>query len=491
MAPEQVAGDPNIDHRADLYALGCMAYELLAGAAAVRRPDAAPRVLAAHLGQAPPPITDRRQDTPDSLGRIVMRCLAKDPSERPAGADDLLRELEAVATPGAGRIGAMPVPRQGLSMRRIAIAVGVVALLAVATVALRYRGARAAATGTERDRSIAVLPLANLGGDASDNSFGIGLAEEMTRALAKAGVRVIGRSSAGALKARGLEDRAIASELGVGSLLTGSVQRAGDQVRISVELAAADGTVRWSKAYDRPITNVFAVQDEIAREVARELLGTLDLAAGSLVHDETADPEAHALLLQGISLWNRRSGGAIRQAITLIERAVARDPKYARAWAWLGMVNNTLPFYDDAPPLPYLTRALAVDDSALALDSTVTEAAASAGSALMTLGRGREASERLERAIVLDSTFATNWGWSGILAVRRGAFDEALRRTRRAVELEPASLISRMQVGQVLNIARRFREADSVSLERAGAGLVVRHRVGAARRGACGDGATR
>jgi Tfp pilus assembly protein PilF len=170
------------------------------------------------------------------------------------------------------------------------------------------------------------------------------------------------------------------------------------------------------------------------------------------------------LLLQGISLWNRRSGVAIRQAIALFERAIARDAKYARAHAWLGMANNTLPFYDDTPPEPYLYRALAADDRALALDSTVTEAWASSGSALMTLGRNREAHERLQRALAMDSTFATNWGWSGINAVRRGDFEEALRRTRRAAALEPASLISRMQVGQVLNIARRYREADSVSL---------------------------
>ena len=127
--------------------------------------------------------------------------------------------------------------------------------------------------------------------------------KKMTRALAKAGVRVIGRTSAGALQARGLDDRAIADQLGVGSLLSGSVQRAGDQLRISVTLSAADGAVRWSNAYDRPITNIFAIQDEIAREVSRELLGTLNVAAaGSLVRNETADPEAHALLLQGIAL---------------------------------------------------------------------------------------------------------------------------------------------------------------------------------------------
>ena len=464
MSPEQIAGDPGVDHRADLYAWGCMAYEMLAGEPPFSGPSPQ-RVLAAHLSETPRPIDARRPDTPPALARLVMRCLAKDPSERPASADEVLRELDAVLTPTGGSSGSRTSRARGAApWRRMATGTGIVVLLAVALIAVvKRRGSDGAGAVTPADKSIAVLPLANLSGDQADNYFGIGLAEEMTRALAKAGVRVIGRSSAGALQARGLDDRAIARELGVGSLLTGSVQRSGEQVRISVELSAADGTVRWTQAYDRPITNVFAVQDEIARTVARELLGTLDAAAGSLVHAETADPQAHSLLLQGISLWNRRSGTAIRQAIALIDSAVARDPRYARARAWLGMANNTLVFYDDDTTDIYLTRALAADDSALALDSTVTEAWASAGSALMTLGRGAEAARRLDRALALDSTFATNWGWSGILYVRRGEFDDAVRRTRHAVELEPASLISRMQVAQVLNIARRFPAADSAA----------------------------
>jgi serine/threonine-protein kinase len=230
-----------------------------------------------------------------------------------------------------------------------------------------------------------------------------------------------------------------------------------------VTLSAADGTVRWSQSYDRPITNVFAVQDEIAREVARELLGTLDVTpAGSLVRDETADPVAHSLLLQGIVLWNRRSEQFLRQAVGLFEQAVARDPAYARAEAWLALGNNTLAWYTDDETDPYLTRALDAADRALKMDSTLAEAHASAGAALWTMGRDRESADRFRRAIALDSTLAMSWGWSGMLSGRRD-LAEALRRTRRAVDAEPASLISRTQVSQVLNVARRFPEADSVA----------------------------
>ena len=152
-----------------------------------------------------------------------------------------------------------------------------------------------------------MLPLANLSGDKADDYFGIGLAEEITRAVSKNGVRVIGRVSAGALQAKGLDERAIAKELGVSSLLTGTVQRAGGQVRITVTLlSASDGAVRWTEKYDRPLANVFAVQDEIARTVAATLLGTLGRSPAKTERAETTDPEAHALFLQGLVLFNRR-----------------------------------------------------------------------------------------------------------------------------------------------------------------------------------------
>jgi serine/threonine-protein kinase len=465
MAPEQVAGDPAVDHRADLYAWGCLAYELLAGEPPFVR-DTPQRLLAAHLSDAPRPIGARRADVPAALARLVMRCLEKDPSSRPADADELLRELEAVPTPGGSAGAGSVAAAVRLTRTRRGLAAGGVALLLLAAalyLIARGRGPAPGAGGPPADRSIAVLPLANLSGDSADDYFGIGLSEEITRALAKAGVRVIGRVSAGALLARGLDERAIARELGVGSLLTGSVQRAAGQLRISVALSAADGAVRWTQAYDRPISNVFAVQDEIAREVARELLGSLGAAPGTLVRTETVDPEAHSLLLQGIVLWNRRTGPALRQAIGLLERAVARDPRYARAYAWLGVANATLPFYAQVETDPVLNRALAAVDKALALDSTVAEAHAAAGMALMTLGRNREADVRFRQALALDSTLAPNWGWSGILEVRRGDFADARRRIGRAIELEPASLISRVQIAQAMIIGRNYAAADSAA----------------------------
>jgi len=461
MAPEQVAGERDVDHRADIYAWGCLAYELLAGEPPFVR-DSTQRLLAAHLSETPAALSNRRADTPQSLARLVTRCLAKDPALRPANADEILRELDTVFTPSStphlppttGTARAV-----GTSQRWWIAAAAALVLAATAFAVVRGR-ASSASSAAALDHSIAVLSLVNLGGDKADDYFGIGMAEEMTRALAKAGVRVIGRASAGALQAKGLDERAIAKELGVGSLLTGSVQRADGKIRISVTLSAADGAVRWTQAYNRPIANIFDVQDEIARE----LLGSLGVrAAGTLLRTETADAEAHANLLQGIVLWNRRTAPTVRQSITLFEQAAARDPKYARAQAWIALGYAALIFYADDETDVLLDRATAAADRAIAMDSTIGEAYTASAMALAVRWQNREADARFRQALSRDSTLATSWFWYGLLAKHQGKFAEAQRRMFRARELEPASLVIRSGIIQNMLAHSQFSVADTAA----------------------------
>jgi TolB-like protein len=318
------------------------------------------------------------------------------------------------------------------------------------------------ASDAARDRSIAVLPLANLSGDKSDDYFGIGLAEEMTRALSKTGVRVIGRVSAGALQAKGLDERAIAKELGVGSLLTGSVQRAAGQLRINVSLiAAADGAVRWTEKYDRPIANVCAMQDEIATAVARKLLRSFGGGAARATKVETADPEAYALFLQAQALFGRRNFSTLRQAIALYGKAVARDPAYARAQASLAVALSILPSYAQVETDSIVALARAAALKAIAIDSTIPEAYTGLAVVSQTLYANRAADQYYRRSLALDSTLSTTWGWYGLLANRFGNSAEAHQRIARARELEPASLIARIWDAQVDSIARVVLERDS------------------------------
>ncbi|MDZ4862504.1 MAG: protein kinase [Gemmatimonadota bacterium] len=464
MAPEQAAGD-TVDHRADLYAWGVMAYELLSGVHPFAGKSSAQQLIAAHLAETPVALGARSPAVSPALSQLVMRCLAKAPADRPSSAAELLRDLDGAFTPdGLRSTGTHPAAAHS-KLRRTVIAAAVLAVLAIVVVLATWgRAGSWSTSGAAADRSVAVLPLANLSGDKADDYFGIGLAEELTRALSKTGVRVIGRVSAGALQARGLDERAIAKELGVGSLLTGTVQRADGQIRIQMSLLnAGDGAVRWTEKYDRPLANVFAVQDEIARNVSVMLLGSLGGSPATAVRTETTDPEAHALFLQGMVLFNRRGARSLKQAITLFEQASARDPKYARAQASLAMALAVLPAYvmDSTPEI--VARAVAAANRAIAMDSTIPESYAALGYGYSLLGAIPQAEASFQRALALDSTVATSWGWYGLLAGRLGQYREAGERVARAGALEPASLIARVWEAQILQPQRRFAEADSMA----------------------------
>jgi TolB-like protein/tRNA A-37 threonylcarbamoyl transferase component Bud32/Flp pilus assembly protein TadD len=460
MAPEQAVGDA-VDHRADLYAWGLLAYELLTGAHPFGRHTTPQALITAHLTEPPPPFTASAQ-VPPSLAALVLRCLEKDPARRPASATEILTALDTVTTPVAPTD---PTARRAPRRRTAAVLATVVLIAAaIAAWALRPAGTETA-QARAAEQSLAVLPLANLSGDPADDYFGIGLAEEITRAVAKNGVRVIGRVSAAALQAKGLDERAIARELGVSSLLTGAVQRADGQVRINVTLVSADdGTVRWSERYDRPLANVFAVQDEIARTVAATLLGSLGrLPNATSPRAETADPEAHALFLQGQVLFNRRGARALQQAVALFERASARDPGYARAQASLAMALAVLPAYVQDSTTPLITSAVAAAQRAIAMDSTIAESYTALGYGYSLLGKLGRAEAAFRRAVALDSTVATTWGWYGLLANRLGDYAAAHERIARGRALEPASMIARIWEAQVLAQEGRLAAADSVA----------------------------
>ncbi|HEV8357319.1 MAG TPA: protein kinase [Gemmatimonadales bacterium] len=458
MAPEQAVGDA-VDHRADLYAWGVMAYELLSGAHPFQQHVGAQKLITAHITENPVAITG----IPIALGVLVMRCMEKSSSARPASAAELLAVLDSVSTPASSGTMAAASPARRVPVKALAAVGLLVVALAAGWFALRPRAAGTPAGATEQ--SLAVLPLANLSGDKADDYFGIGLAEEITRALSQQGVRVIGRVSAASLQDKGLDQRAIAKELGVGSLLTGTVQRAEGQVRITVALvSASDGAVRWSEKYDRPLANVFAVQDEIARTVAGTLLGSLrHPGSAAPARAETSDPEALSLFLQGRVLFNRRGARQLRQAIELFQRAAQRDPKYARAQASLAMALAVLPAYveDSTPEL--LAAAIAAANREIAMDPTIAESYAALGYAWSLIGEVRRADSNFRHALALDSTLATTWGWYGLLAGRLGQYREGHERVARARQLEPASMIARAWEAQILMNERRFAESDSVS----------------------------
>jgi DNA-binding SARP family transcriptional activator/tetratricopeptide (TPR) repeat protein len=399
------------------------------------------------------------------------RLTALEPTSAPA-VSGLMRVLAAMGD----RAGALRQYRDHEQMVRqeFGVAPGT-AIAALAASLLSEQGTASAATvltnsGRGRpegpfDRSVAVMPLANLSADKANDYFGEGLAGEMTNALRIAGLRVIGPGNTRALAARELDARSIGDHLGVANVLQGTVQRNGDRLRITMGLvAASDGALVWGEKYDRHIRDVFALQDEIAHNVAAQLRVTLaGGTATTLVRKETADPEAHALYFQGLYQWNRRTAQTLHLAVALFQQALRRDPNYARAYAGICMAYIVLPVYTDVPTDE--TRSLAVDAAhrALAIDSTLAEAHAVLGLAHAYVFENALAERSFAEALRLDPHCATARFWHALLLGHLGRHDEAIREVRLAHALEPASLAIQNGIVEELFYARRYAEADGVS----------------------------
>jgi serine/threonine-protein kinase len=463
MSPEQAAGDPAIDHRADIYAFGCLAYELLTG----HPPFAGVplhRVLAAHLTETPAPVRELRPDTPSWLASLIARCLAKSVGDRPASANELLDSLSVVITPDRTNAKA-PRPTRRRDMRRLVLAsAAAVILIGAGLTWWRDRDQRTTRAATIA-RSIAVLPLTNLSGEKSDDYLGEGLAEDIANALAKAGLRVIGRATARALVVRGLDPQAIARQLGVANVLDGTVQRDGANLRIRMTLiAASDGHVSWADKYDGDFKDAFAFQDQIAHSVAAQLRVALSGGATTkLARTETNSPEAHAFYLQGLYQWNRRTAPALHRAISLFEEAVRRDSNYARAHAGIGMAYAVLPVYEDVSADESTARAVAAARRAIAIDSTLPEAHVVLGYANAATFQNSVAERAFERALSLDSNLATTHFWHALLLGHTGRADESVRELQRAHALDPVSLVIQQNLARQLADAYQFAPADSVA----------------------------
>jgi len=444
MSPEQAAGDPHIDHRADLYAVGAVAYEMLTG-----RPPFAKETyqatLAAHVSVVPDPVTRYREHLPPALADLVMRCLAKNPADRWQHADELLPVLDALAATPSGALTPVPPPS---AVRRRATRWGVpvvFVVLAAFTAVLwqrRHDGAPTTGAPAADTRSIAVLPFVNGSGDPDDEYFADGMADELTSALGKVpGLRVAARSSAFTFKDRNVDAREVAKRLNVTTVLEGTVRRAGGRIRISARLIdATDGLQIWSDTFEREDGDAFQIQDEITQSI----VGALQLHLGGLAEavaraGRTADPVAHDLYLRGNFYVTRSSEADLRKAIAYYEQAIARDPDYALAYTQMAFAYGALAD-TYVPPKEAFSDGKAAAEKALAIDSLVPEAHAILGYARYVMDfdlRGAQA--EFERAIALDSNAANTFFLYGMFLCGTSRDDEGQAAARRATMLDPLS----------------------------------------------------
>jgi TolB-like protein/Flp pilus assembly protein TadD len=312
-------------------------------------------------------------------------------------------------------------------------------------------------------KSIAVLPFENLSEDKANAYFADGIQEEILTRLAKiADLKVISRTSTQRYQSKPGNLSEIAKQLGVANILEGSVQKAGDSVRVSVNLIqAASDSHLWADTYDRKLTDIFGVESEIAKAIAETLQAKL---TGSEEHAlsvrPTDNPVAHQLYLKGRFFWNKRTANDLEKSVDYFNQAIAADPKYALAYVGLADAYVLMPLYGGSAPRDCYPQAKAAAKRALQLDDALGEAHNSLARVLWSYDFDFSAGNReYQRAIELNPNYATAHQWYGSNLVCLGRFDEAIAEVKRALALDPLSLVINTDLGNTYYWARRYDEA--------------------------------
>ncbi len=448
MSPEQATADPDIDHRTDLYAVGVLGYELLAGQPPFTG-TTAQMILASHVTQTPAPVTTHRTSVSPALAHVVMKCLEKRPADRWETAEQLLDQLETMSTPSGGVRGTTASP-------------------------VAAEQTPAAGPAGPGDKSIAVFPFTNMSADAENEYLSDGITEELIGALSKLPtLQVASRTSSFALKGKGLDVREIGEKLGVASVLEGSVRKAGHRLRIAAQLTdVTNGYNLWSEVYDRELEDVFAIQDEISRSIVDALkVKLMGKSSEPIVMPATENLEAYTLYLKGRFFRNKFTEPDLRISLEFYKQALENDNKYARAYAgiadtWMNLADDWLPPHEAYP------RSKEAAEQAVNLEPTLDEAHTSLGkilgwyewdfagaerelrevieqagqyadahfslgSILPTLGRIDEAVEEMRKAVELDPLLDMHRRWLARLLVFGGNYDEAIIQSRKTLEINP------------------------------------------------------
>ena len=451
MSPEQATGDLAIDARSDQYALGAIVYEMLTGEPP-HTGATSQTIIARLMTETPRSVRATRSTVSLTMDQAIMRALSKSPADRFPSCGALAKALVA---PGI-------TPRTKLRSRRgMAVTIGAVVIIAaLASWLVSGRTTLSSAPATSRGKSIAILPLVNVGGDSTQEYFADGMTDELASALGKLpGLRVAARTSSYAFKGRrDLQVKDVGEKLGVDVVLQGSVRRAGERLRVSVQLTdAKQGLELWSGTYDRDAKDVFAVQDSITQATVRELalsLGTESLAATRA--GRTSNLEAHDLYLRGQTLVQQSTETALRHSIVLFQQSLAKDPAYALADAGIAFAYAALA---DA----YMPAYLAYDSSrtaarrAIARDSLVGEAHSLLAVASIVLDWDfttglrelRLASQREPNSSQAQFLYA-------ISACSLGHTNDALAASEAAIAVDPLSPIGAFAREQCLYVAGRY-----------------------------------
>lgn len=419
MSPEQARGEA-VDARSDIFSLGVLLYELVSEQLPFRGEYEA-AVQYALLHRDPETINAWPSDLPREIESVIWKALSKRPGDRYQTTEEMIDNLTALL-PGES-------------------------------------GATAGANHPSVGPSIAVLPFADMSPQHDQDYFCDGIADELITVLNHiGGIRVTSRTSAFQFKGKNTDVREVGRKLNVSHALEGSVRKAELHLRISAKLVSvADGYTIWSDSYDRDLQDVFAIQEEISRAIAENLkVRLVDVPERPIIPHRTANIEAYNLYLKGRYFWNKRYEGGLQKGIEYFSQAIQLDPAYAPAYAGLADSYNIIGFYNFQPPLQVCPQARAYARKALEFDSRLAEAQTALGWSSTFYEWDFAAAERqLKQALELSPNYATAYHYYALLLIALRRFDEGVAMIRRALEIDPLTLIFNATCGGLLYFARR------------------------------------
>jgi TolB-like protein/Tfp pilus assembly protein PilF len=461
MAPEQLR-DEELDVRTDIYGLGAVLYEMATG----QRPfpeNRGPRLIDAILHQPPKPPRSLNRNLSAGLEQIILKALDKSPDRRYQSAKELHVDLERLNAPTSSFLPPL-VGRRRASAGKWLAAAAVVGLMALAAL---WGGAGSLLSNwlaRPRLDSVAVLPLENLSGDASQEYFADGMTDALVSELTRIrSLRVISRWSVMQYKLQRRPLPEIAKELRVDALVVGSVTRVGERFGISVQLARGDtGENIWSNRYESNLRDVLALQNQLVGNIVGELQVQLTTQESArLARKREVNPAALDAYLLGRFHWNKRDVEGFQNALRFFQRAIEADPQYAPAYAGLADTYSLLGggSAQVIPPREALAKAKEAAQRALQLDDSLAEAHTSLASILLDEMDFAGAEREFLRAIELNPGYDTARHWHALHLAALGRFDESLAEIAVARQLNPFSLIINSNGGFILYLARRYDES--------------------------------